>query len=203
MILVNPFNQGELIQKIGNTNPKGVCLGLVTQWLISINRGVTGDEKTFWRDMAASLATTPNSPLLGVGYARAAIEYQTAYVMSNTAEGVFATGDYTKEQLAAGKLSFSSAKQILVRNASTFSTITNYVLQEKGRYSILILADNKTSHAVGLYRTYAVIGKSDSVAVFDPNIGKYDCSGATDIQNCLENLPYRNYTYFLTEVYTS
>ena len=206
MHLINPFRQENLIQNTGGTNPQGMCLGLVVQWLISIhNKGYFSDEDRFWNDMAASLATTPNVPLLGVGYARAAIEFQTEYVMSLTAGGIFTTGVYAKGQMSVGGLRFDSAKQILDR-LNISGTIANYVLTNKGRYFIFGLASDASLHAIGLHRTFALgWGKSNSVAVFDPNFGKYACDGEQDIQGCLNTVlgNYPAYQCFLVEAYIS
>jgi hypothetical protein len=195
------FHQVNLIKNTGNSNPFGICLGLVVQWLISITP-VPSDESKFWTDIKASLADAPHVPLLGVGYAREAIEFQTQYAEGGTAKGVLSTGEYAQQRMAAKKLRFDSAKQFLDTKPKPFNEIANFALTTEGRYFILIMGDIKSSHAIGLHRTYSPIGKSNSVAVFDPNEGKYDCDGKDDIADCLAKLPY-GYIDFLVESYTS
>ncbi|WP_418379056.1 hypothetical protein, partial [Akkermansia sp.] len=51
---IKSFSQGQLIRQTGNIYPSGICLGLVTYWLIACHRH---EESQFWADIEHSIST--------------------------------------------------------------------------------------------------------------------------------------------------
>jgi hypothetical protein len=183
MSLQLEFEQSQLIQATGSRYPEGVCLGLVVQWLSSISEN---KEKTFWEDLNGSLADTPDVPLLGRGYARKAIEFQGAYI--NDLPPNASTGEFAKSELLKADLRFDNA----ISGGNAFSEdelnrIAARVLTNDCRYFVFGIRGNG-GHAIGIYRTYSLIGKSTKVQIFDPNIGKYACDGSDEIKTDLVNI---------------
>jgi hypothetical protein len=175
MELVHEFNQGNLTESTGEQFPLGVCRGLVVQWLISIK---DNNQKVYWKDLYGSLSGNPDTPLLGIGYARKAIEHQEQYMFDE---------DYSQKELNENSLTWSEDKKynigIFTPNGTDFFADT--VLNADLRYFILSIIGTKFRHAIGVHRTYSVLGKSKSVQIFDPNLGEYSCEGREDIINCL------------------
>lgn len=184
MSLQRSFSQNQLIGATGFQYPAGVCLGLVVQWLISISKTLS-DESTFWSDLDGSLANAPSTPLLGKGYARKAIEFQGEY--NNHFIEYLSTGQYTRGQLSEAGLSLkdghSGAQSAF--SGTPLDKIVQTVLNSDCRYFILGLRGTLGGHAIGIYRSYSLVGKSTSVQIFDPNIGKYSCSGETALRTDL------------------
>lgn len=183
------FEQKDLISSTGKQINEGICLGLVCQWLIAISKGVSGDESQFWNDVYGSLASTPNVPLLGIGYARKAIEFQEQYVTNLTLNP--GTGYYAQGEMKKAGLSLSSAKydsSVGAFRIFSKNLIASRVLSENGRYNILGIRGTAGAHAIGIYRLYSAIGKSDKVRIFEPNIGLYTCQGVEDIESVLDTI---------------
>ena len=175
------FAQIDLIGATGNQYNSGICLGLVVQWLISINKTIS-QESQFWSDLDGSLAKTENVPLLGKGYARKAIEFQGEYRMQLNGDPTI--GQYARTQLSAEGLQLGNATT--GGNAfAAVNAIATRVLTNDYRYFILVVRGTAGAHAIGLHRDYSLTGKSSSVQVFDPNFGKYTCAGSVSLEGDL------------------
>ena|SRR6218665_202701 len=174
------FSQSDLIKAAGNQEPQGICMGLVVQWLISISKTVS-DENRFWSDLQGSLAKAENVPLLGLGYARQAIEFQKEYgkiPLENLSAGEYALG-----QMKAAGLTFDNAihdAESAFEDAPADKIVTR-VLTNDTRYFILTIEGTLGAHAIGVYRNYSLVGKSSTVHIFDPNIGKFTCEDHEEI----------------------
>lgn len=179
MALEISFSQGDLINSTGRQYPEGVCLGLVVQWLIA-QKKLISDESKFWTDLTGSLAKAENVPLLGIGYARNAIEFQGEYRESFI--GGRTTGPYAQARLNAGGLAYkaeihASSGAFTPRNPDD---IANMCLENENRYFVLCIYGGG-GHAIGIHRDFALVGKSSAVQIFDPNIGKFSCNGRTEL----------------------
>lgn len=186
MSLQVEFNQNLLIQTTGSQHPEGVCLGLVVQWLSSISKN---KEDAFWKDLKDSLTDAPDVPFLGRGYARKAIEFQGEYIKDISKNA--STGEYARKELLKADLKFDNA----ISGTSAFSEkemnrISNRILTNDCRYLVLGIRGNG-GHAIGVYRTYSLIGKSTKVKIFDPNYGKYVFDGADAIKKGLIDISIR------------
>lgn len=201
------FKQIDLIGSTGRQINEGICLGLVCQWLMAISKGVVGDENQFWGDVNGSLAKTPNVPLLGIGYARKAIEFQKQY-MSNVTSSP-STGNHAQGEMNKAGLSLSSTQCNISAGAFvniTKNLIARLILSESGRYNILVIGGKGGRHAIGIYRINSAIGKGIAARIFDPNIGLYSCHGTTDIECMLDAIGkyYENglHDAYLVETYS-
>jgi hypothetical protein len=174
----NNFQQADLIKSIGNQNPSGVCLGLTIQWLIAISKGVSGDENKFWSDLEKSKADNENTPLLGTGYAKQAIEFQTNYTIENDGAGI---SSYGRNILKENDLSINNAVSKKNYGGTSSRDIAKKVLEQDARYYILLIRGDEGSHAIGLYRKYSMVGKSKDISLFDSNQGKWTATGKNDV----------------------
>jgi len=192
MALQEKFSQAQLIGATGFQHPEGVCLGLVAQWLISIKNN---DEKQFWKDLKGSLKETPDTPLLGCGYARKAIEFQGEYIVQPSKN--LSTGQFTRDQLkgAGHKFDNAVADAISAFSAEGLNAITTRVLNNDCRYFILGIRGDG-GHAIGIHREYKLLGKSTVVKIFDPNLGQYLCDGDVNIRKDLAAIGARYGNHF-------
>lgn len=182
MALKINFNQTELIDNTGNQISIGICLGLVTQWLISISKGILGDENAFWKDLNSSLETTDNVPLLGVGYARKAIEFQSEYVINISPDP--SIGEFTRTKLEESSLKFEFAfyrYNNMFVNGALETVIDSITDSNRPRYFILGIIGTGGAHAIGIYRRLL----NSEISIFDPNIGKYVASTRDEIKQDL------------------
>jgi hypothetical protein len=174
MKLVKPFNQTILIQKTGSPIPAGVCMGLVVQWLMSI-APIIDNESQYWKDLDESVDPNSGSGLLGVGYAKKAIGNQADY---NKYFKENHNHDYINgilKEAGLDRLPFPYSLELTPpdQGAEKYSgLIGKKAAQDSGQYFILGIRGTQFGHAIGLFRK-RFFGE---VSIFDPNIGKYECS---------------------------
>ncbi len=179
MALIKDFTQSKYIQQTGNIMPAGICRGLVVQWLISISKGVTGDEDQFWKD-ADDIYNGEQAALLGKGYAKAAWKFQREYE------------EKWPEDITTGYLLEHNLESNGILDRPYYGafedtrTIANYALNADNRYFILSIQDDNSGHSIGMYRTMTPFGKSSKVSIFDPNIGKFYADGLDGIKADLD-----------------
>lgn len=187
------FSQSELIEATGRQNPNGICLGLTVQWLVAISKGFTGEEQRFWDDLNSSKANNEQAPLLGMGYAKAAIQFQNEYGANDN--GIGSSG-YARKILRDHDLNIESAQDAQDYNALALRDITHKVLTQAGRYSLFLIKSDQGAHAMGIYRKYSLYGKSEDIAVFDSNQGKWVAVGEGDTVEAIASVMhlYRGWT---------
>lgn len=181
------FRQSELIEATGRQNPGGICLGLTVQWLVAISKGFTGEEQRFWDDLNSSKASNEKAPLLGMGYAKEAIQFQNEYGANNNGIG---SSDYARKVLIDHELKIESAQGVKDYNALALRDIAHKVLTQDGRYTLLLIKGDEGAHAIGIYRKYSLYGKSADIAVFDSNQGKWEAVGEGDTVEAIANAMY-------------
>lgn len=193
MAIIKDFTQSRYIQQTGNIMPAGICRGLVVQWLISISKGITGDEDQFWED-ADDIYNGEYAALLGRGYAKAAWKFQKEYEEKWPQD---ITDGYLLEHNLKSYRVYDNPYDGAFRDTYT---IANYALNANNRYFILSIQDGNSGHSIGMYRTMTPFGKSSKVSIFDPNIGKFYADGLDGIRADLDFIG-RKYKGHLNERY--
>jgi|GEM_PF-1171271 len=191
MKLEIPFKQSDLIFATGSQFPKGICLGLVIQWLISNSKYIGDNESQFWIDLKASNKHSENAPLLGVGYAAKANKFHKAVSGPNPERNEI---DLTKELLENEGILFSK-----ISNGGHHSPFDNTrtidikkkLFEADEKYKIVIIEGKDLKgkywgHAIGIYRPTSILG--NPIHVFDPNVGKYICDGADDAFDAFQDI---------------
>jgi|GEM_PF-6898353 len=197
------FRQSDLVKPVGNQNPGGVCLGLTIQWLVAIYKGLSGEEKAFWNNLNSSKANHVRAPRRGMGYAKNAIEYQHKYTFNNNGIGI---SDYARTILGDSDLTRVAATDSKIYNQTTPPTLSKILLNQSGRYNLLLIDADEGSHVIAIHRKYCVYGKGEEISVFDPNQGRWEACGDADLTQTITHVmaPYQRWSniHFVLETYS-
>ncbi|MBS5508437.1 MAG: hypothetical protein KHX31_07360 [Akkermansia sp.] len=172
---IKSFSQGQLISQTGNIYPSGICLGLVTYWLIACHRH---EESQFWADIEHSISPPRNQPIsktpliYGEGYAAKA----SVFHEKNDMADVIVRSRQT--MVIEGKMEMMHNETVPVnffQNNFMDSAISK-ILQKNATYMILaIVGAEPNGHAIGIHN------ENGKVHIFDPNFFVLECGSKTDL----------------------
>lgn len=156
---------------IGN----GICRALTVMWLRAKK-----DNGDFWQrdDIAVQ-------PLKAAESLRSAVNLQAEY--ARVLESRYVPDTATKNSLAQSGLTYRQEDVVASaqwgfaqrRPNDESAKICARVLSAKSRFFILSVKGTDGAHSIGMFRPYALMGKSSTMHLFDPNIGEFKVSGAT------------------------
>jgi hypothetical protein len=164
---------------IGN----GICRALVINWLIAKK-----ENTNFWTDNRGTVA----QPLLAdANRTQSAINLQQEY--ANAFAGRYVPDPTTSNTLGQHSITYqqsditASAQEGFAQTqlSNEPQKIANQVLSARSRFFILSLQGGSGCHSIGIYRPYALIGKSSDAYLFDPNFGEFKVSGVNNLENLL------------------
>lgn len=172
---IKSFSQGQLISQTGNIYPSGICLGLVTYWLIACH---CHEESQFWADIEHSISTPRNqsiskTPLIyGEGYAAKA----SVFHEKNDMADVIVRSRQT--MVIEGKMEMLHNETVPVNffQNSFMDYAISKILQKDVTYMILaIVGAEPNGHAIGIHN------ENGKVHIFDPNFFVLECGSKTDL----------------------
>ncbi|WP_455562868.1 YopT-type cysteine protease domain-containing protein [Akkermansia massiliensis] len=171
---IKSFSQGQLIRQTGDIYPSGICLGLVTYWLIACHRH---EESQFWADIEHSISPPRNqhiskAPLIyGEGYvAKASVFHE-----QNDMADVIVRSRQT--MVIEGKMEMlhnNSVPANFFENKFMDYAISK-ILQKNVTYTILAIFEERCGHAIGIHN------EKGKVHIFDPNFFVLECGSKTDL----------------------
>lgn len=163
--LAERFSSVDLMPSSNNADFSGVNAGLVTQWLVALSKGFTGEEDRFFEDLDYNKSWQQSQALFGIGYAKEAIENQSKYQIG---DDDIASTNYAKAILQSHDLTLESSSSVTLFNEHAVSDIARTILNQDSRYSKLLLRSYQGVHVIGFHRRYSIYGKSEEVSLFDP-----------------------------------
>jgi hypothetical protein len=172
---IKSFSQGQLISQTGNIYPSGICLGLVTYWLIACHRH---EESQFWADIEHSISPPRNQPIsktpliYGEGYAAKA----SVFHEKNDMADVIVRSRQT--MVIEGKMELLHNETVPVNffQNNFMDYAISKILQKNVTYMILaIVGAEPYGHAIGIHN------ENGKVHIFDPNFFVLECGSKTDL----------------------
>ena len=172
---IKSFSQGQLISQTGNIYPSGICLGLVTYWLIACHRH---EESQFWADIEHSISPPRNQPIsktpliYGEGYAAKA----SVFHEKNDMADVIVRSRQT--MVIEGKMEMLHNETVPVNffQNNFMDYAISKILQKNVTYMILaIVGAEPNGHAIGIHN------ENGKVHIFDPNFFVLECGSKTDL----------------------
>lgn len=172
---IKSFSQGQLISQTGNIYPSGICLGLVTYWLIACHRH---EESQFWADIEHSISPPRNQPIsktpliYGEGYAAKA----SVFHEKNDMADVIVRSRQT--MVIEGKMEMLHNETVPVNffQNNFMDYAISKILQKNVIYMILaIVGAEPNGHAIGIHN------ENGKVHIFDPNFFVLECGSKTDL----------------------
>jgi len=190
------MSQGRLAQFTRLDINRGICQGLVINWLKSIK-----EWKDYWAEekkVSEEKGLLSDHKKIQTGKVA-----QLIYESENESRSKMDNG--TLSQLKESGLAFKEGESLKSPNqgfADDRYSIAEQVLATNSRYFLLSIGGTQIKkkkneligkkvnigHAIGIYRSFALFGKSDIVYVFDPNVGEFKVTGKKGIVKVLNGL---------------
>lgn len=184
---VHEFDQGQAAAATHINIGNGVCRALSIDWLRAKKAGTD-----FWKGRG-----TVKEGLLDEDRRIAgSVELQDEYRAALTSR--FVPDATTVRELRAAGLSYNqgevraSTQQGFAEREQPLSIATQ-VLSAKSRFSILSIAGTSGGHSIGIFRPYALIGKSSDAHVFDPNFGEIKTSTTARLRQLIAAIDTNGY----------
>ena len=164
---------------IGN----GICRALAINWLIAKK-----ETTNFWTNNRGTIATAFLNNANGIkGAINLQKEYEegfvSPYIPDQTTSNTLAEHSITYQQSDVTASAQEGFAQTQLSNEP--QKIANQVLSTKSRFFILSIRGNAGGHSIGVYRPYALVGKSSEASLFEPNFGEFKVSGVNNLANLL------------------
>lgn len=175
MKTIKSFSQGQLISQTGNIYPSGICLGLVTYWLIACHRH---EENQFWTDIEHSISPPRNQPIskapliYGEGYAAKASVF---HEQNDMADVIVRSRE---KMVIEGKMEMLHSETVPANffQNNFIDYAISKILQQDVSYTILdIFGAGPNGHAIGIHN------EKGKVHIFDPNFFVLECGSKTDL----------------------
>ncbi|MCM0684973.1 YopT-type cysteine protease domain-containing protein [Akkermansia massiliensis] len=172
---IKSFSQGQLIRQTGDIYPSGICLGLVTYWLIACHRH---EESQFWADIEHSISPPRNQPIskapliYGEGYAAKASVF---HEQNGMADVIVRS---RQAMVIEGKMKMLHNETVPVNffQNNFMDYAISKILQKDVTYTILsIFGAESNGHAIGIHN------EKGKVHLFDPNFFVLECDSKTDL----------------------
>lgn len=198
---IQEYDQGKesILANININN--GVCRALVIMWL-KAKKG----NSNFWKNKG-----TISEPLLNeLQRLQSAVNLQEEYAAACKSRYIPDTA--TLNELRDVDLEYylddvsASVQEGFVQTTPNDEPlkIANHILSSKSRFYILSISGSDGGHSIGIHRPYSLIGKSNSIYLFDPNIGEFQVNTAEDVKTLLiklNTLGYANINIDLNKQY--
>lgn len=192
---VHRDSQGELLSSTYDESTAGICQGLVTLWLEAKKGGTN-----FWTDDESSGSGESQSLLSGsqrrTGQGKAR---QKAYRLTDweATNGALKAVGLTPN--ANDSLNWTDACY-----ADCGYTLYGHLQGSSSRYYILSINLKRSSktyyHAIGVYRPWALFGKSSDLYIYDPNVGEFKVTSKYGMHRLVLALN-GNYTNYSSDEY--
>lgn len=172
---IQSFSQGQLIRQTGDIYPSGICLGLVTYWLIACHRH---EEGQFWADIEHSISPPRNQPIsktpliYGEGYAAKASVF---HEQNDMADVIVRS---RQAMVIEGKMEMLHNETVPVNffQNNFMDYAISKILQKDVTYTILSISGAEPNgHAIGIHN------EKGKVHIFDPNFFVLECDSKTDL----------------------
>lgn len=195
------FSQGQLIPQTGDIYPSGICLGLVTYWLIACHRH---EESQFWADIEHSISPPRNQPIskapliYGEGYAAKASVFHEqndmADVLARSRQAMVIEGKMEMLHNNSVPANFFEKKfmDYAISKILQKDVTISEILQKDVTYTILAIFEERCGHAIGIHN------EKGKVHIFDPNFFVLECDSKTDLPGDIKkafgkiNSPYHD-----------
>lgn len=148
------FNINKIVTTAIASPQIAFCLPLTIEWLLYHKN----DWDTFWED---ALSTAGISRLEAMRISQAGNQ---------------------KDQINSVLNSLNITRGVIVNNVcdkmpylqfEADNFYENFLIKQSERFNVMCLSGTEGAHAIGIYRKFKTIGKSNSFYVFDPNMGAF------------------------------